>query len=763
MNKISLTQLIQKVVIGFMGVTLLNVAQADMSGYTFINDKDDRSELVSPQSLGDVAGMTKSEVEEQNLEPEDDNYVVVTFKDLAAWIKSSEDFSPNPDGKNKAQKTGFNQLSKIATAAALRKAVNEINDSEGNPFTAEEIEELLSSASTRLEEVLASSDGLRRINERVDRDGIFTNNQFVVADYYLRINKTAILDEIQPSPIVLSFEDPKIDASQFSNATHYVARFVDEQRAIRKTKAEDESKWAEGFEDAIFSLAREALAEAIVAVNNDLRYPQEAPAIEQLIKEQTAPGQDQYKLLTTNYEIKKKEVWPKGSLRPRNKDDVLMLSVYFYFDREEIKSLVIPPERELAMDIGNALVLAQPPAPNDDRFVGVYEDYTIEVPDDLASKEKARQVALDDALAAFKESALEEAAIDIADRLAQPMNGSEIKKTLQAAQKRENEFIQESGWIGNPVVVTRGIYSTAPETLKLSAYVVVDRQALQRLLIGDRAITIVGKYRTYVELFWNVPGKDINPEVIQTLIASVEDGLRVEGYEVVEFERIKGDLVALLKDTNSEEDLYSSDELERFKANLALRNIDSRFENGKRILADYADLVFGVTINSLEVSGNQVNVRVTVDATLFSQGEWMKLASFDKAMRMPYIEGSQDHLIGVVKKAGLAALAGLSPKVQSQLALRKDREELNLSQDREFTVVFAGSTKDQFGKIRQRLSKGTKWGYKRADSKSKSIYLSYSGNIDSLSDMIQMYLEGADLDPGMGEYSSGVNRIMFGQ
>ena len=43
MNKISLTQLIQKVVIGLMGVTLLNVAQADMSGYTFINDKDDRT------------------------------------------------------------------------------------------------------------------------------------------------------------------------------------------------------------------------------------------------------------------------------------------------------------------------------------------------------------------------------------------------------------------------------------------------------------------------------------------------------------------------------------------------------------------------------------------------------------------------------------------------------------------------------------------------------------------------------------------------
>jgi len=597
----------------------------------------------------------------------------------------------------------------------------------------------------------------------VDRDGIFSNNQFVVADYYLRISKEAILEEIQPSPIVLTFEVPEIDVSQFSSDTHYVARFVDVEVPIMKTKGEGEAQWAKGFEEAIFAISKEAFAKAVVAVNKGLRYPQQKAAIDQLIADYTASGQDKYRLIAKDYEVKKKEVWPKGSLRPRNSQDVLKVSAFFYFDREKIKSLVIPPKRAIALDAGSDRVVEAAPLASEGLFVGVYKDYTIEVPDDLETKAKARQSALDDAVSAFKRTALKEAANEIARRLSQPTNEGEIAKVLGNAFKQDKRFILEFGWVTQPSVLTRGNYSTAPETLKLSAYVTVDQSALQDLLIAEKIITIVGKYRTYVELFWNVPDKDINPEVVQTLLATVEDGLRYEGYEVVEFERIKGDLVTLLKNDDSAQDLYSSDERIRFKANLALRNIDSRFENGKRILADYADLVFGVTINSLEVVGNRVNVRVTLDATFFSQGEWMKLASFDSALQVPYVEGSKDHLIGVVKKAGINALAGIKTKVQSQLALRKDREELNLTQDREFTLVFAGMDKQQFGKVKKRLSKGSKWAYKRADFKSRSIYVAYVGNIDSLADMVQMYLEGADLDPGMGEYASGVNRILFGE
>lgn len=763
MKRFALKTLALNVAAVAFSLSMTGATFADEKDYTFVNDKDAIADLVGIEALEGAKGLTKSEIEEQNLALEDDQFVVVTYKNLAAWIKSSSDFSPKIDGKNKSQKAGLEQLSTIATKAALEAAIKKVNDEEGKPFTEKEITTLLEEALDRLEEVLASSDGLRRINERLDRDGIFTNRQFVVADYYLRINKEAILEEIQPSPIVLSFDAPEIDASQFSNDTHYVARFVDVEVPISKTKGEGEAQWAKGFEEAFFAISKEAFAEAVMAVNKGLRYPQKKPAIDQLISDYTAKGQDKYRLVAKDYEIKKKEVWPKGSLRPRNSQDILKVSAFFYFDREKIKSLVIPPERAVALDVGSDRVVASAPLSTEGVFVGFYEDYTIEVPDDLESKEKARQTALEEAVSAFKQAALKEAASDIARRLSQPTNEGQIARVLEDAYKQESRFIREFGWVTQPSVLTRGTYSTAPETLKISAYVSVDQEALQSLLIAEKIITIVGKYRTYVELFWNVPDKEINPEVVQTLLATVEDGLRYEGYEVVEFERIKGDLVTLLKGDDSTDDLYSSDELVRFKANLALRNIDSRFENGKRILADYADLVFGVTINSLEVVSNRVNVRVTLDATFFSQGEWMKLASFDSALQVPYVEGSTDYLIGVVKKVGVNALAGIKPKVQSQLALRKDREELNLTQDREFTLVFKGMGKEQFGKVKKRLSKGSKWAYKRADFKSRSIYVAYVGNIDSLADMVQMYLEGADLDPGMGEYASGVNRILFGE
>jgi len=744
-------------------VSMTGAAVADAKEYTFVNDKEAIADLVEIVALEGAKGLTKSEIEEENLALADDQFIVVTYKNLAAWIKSSSEFSPTIDGKNKAQKKGLARLSSIATKAALETAIKKVNDEQGKPFTEKQITTLLEEALDRLEEVLASSDGLRRINERLDRDGIFSNNQFVAADYYLRISKEAILEEIQPSPIVLSFEAPEIDVSQFSSDTHYVARFVDVEVPIVKSKGEGDAQWAKGFEEVIFAISKEAFAEAVMAVNKGLRYPQKKPAIDQLISDYTAKGQDKYRLVTKDYEIKKKEVWPKGSLRPRNSQDILKVSAFFYFDREKIKSLVIPPERAVALDVGSDRVVATAPIATEGVYVGVYRDYTYEVPDDLETKEKARQSVLDDAVSEFKQAALKEAASEIARRLSQPTNEGQIARVLNDAFKQESRFIREFGWVTQPSVLTRGTFSTAPETLRISAYVLVDQQALQHLLIAEKIITIVAKYRTYVELFWNVPDKEINPEVIQTLVATVEDGLRYEGYEVVEFERIKGDLVALLKNQDSAQDLYSSDELARFKANLALRNIDSRFENGKRILAEYADLVFGVTINSLEVVGNRINVRVTIDATFFSQGEWMKLASFDSALQVPYVEGSSDHLVGVVKKAGVNALAGIKTKVQSQLALRKDREELNLTQDREFTLVFAGIDKNRFNQIKKRLRKGSKWTYKRADSKTRSIYVAYVGNIDALAEIVQMYLEGADLDPGAGDPGNGVNRILFGE
>ena len=285
---------------------------------------------------------------------------------------------------------------------------------------------------------------------------------------------------------------------------------------------------------------------------------------------------------------------------------------------------------------------------------------------------------------------------------------------------------------------------------------------MRKALIDGRAITTVAKYRTYVEAFWNVDDKDISPELMQVVIGNIEDSFSQNGYDVVEFERIKGDLVEMLnKDEVS--GIYSTDELERFNANLELRNIDSKFENGKRILADYADLLIGVTVNSMEVVNQMMNVRLTVNATLFENGEWVKLASADKTGSIPYIRGDNDGLISIAKRVAVHAADELEAKARKQISLRKTKEDIKLGEEREFTMAFNNLDSSSFNQARKQIKSSKKWSYKGADHKSKLVRVGYRGQIDSLSDLVEDLLNGAGVNPGSPEYTRGRNRIIFGK
>jgi hypothetical protein len=386
----------------------------------------------------------------------------------------------------------------------------------------------------------------------------------------------------------------------------------------------------------------------------------------------------------------------------------------------------------------------------------------IAVPDQVLDRDVARQKALVAAVDQFRKKALNEAAAYINQRLSQPVDNAKMGEVIAAAAANHSLYLKPIKWIGNPLVVTRGTYSTEPETLRMSAFLEVDQNALQQKLIADRAITLVGKYRTYVELFWNVPDKEVHPEVVATVVETIEDKLRQDGYEVVEFERIKGDLVALLESSEGKDaDLYATDELQRFKANLALRNIDNRFENGKRILAEYADLLVGATINAIDVKSGELSIRTTVNATYFSQGEWHKLASASAVMSAPHIRGSTENLLDVAIQSTAKAVTDLKPRLKRQLGLRKDREKLLINQAREFSLYFGTADKDSFVEITRHLRQASKWQYKSADFKTRTVFITFAGAIDNLSDLIQLYLEGAGLKISVGEYSSGSNRIVF--
>jgi len=195
----------------------------------------------------------------------------------------------------------------------------------------------------------------------------------------------------------------------------------------------------------------------------------------------------------------------------------------------------------------------------------------------------------------------------------------------------------------------------------------------------------------------------------------------------------------------------------------ALRNIDSKFENGKRILADYADLLVGVTINSMEVKNRMMKVRLTVNATLFENGEWVKLASTDHTGSIPYVRGDTEGLIAIAKRVALSAAANLEKKARKQISLRKTKESIKLDEEREFTLVFNALDSSSFSALRKTVKSGSDWAYKGADPKNKIIRLGYRGQIDGLSDAVEDFLADSGVKPGIPEFTRGRNRIIFGK
>jgi len=865
--------------------------------HVFINTKDDRDVVLSTSVLNKAKSYTEEELKEKKLAIGDNEYLVFSFVELGYWLPSSKKFSASIDDDNSAHRNALKRLDELTRKAALENALALMNKEEGSPNTKSELNDLSKELLSRFESLLAPSDGLRRLGARVDRDGVFSNKQFVSASYYYRFNRESLLDEIVPSPIATNFEGPSIDAKDFSSATHYVLRITDRAYAVDKKTRDREAAWKATFDKAIAGLTKEAFKEVLKEVNQDLGDPLFKNELQGLIDKHTRSGQDSYQLYTQNYEIRKQEVVRKNSRdtlhlsiffyfeRDKIKDmiapapvvtsfagpsinpsdymnekyhvlkaedqefavvksnvsrevawkesydqalaglaiaafkdaiyevnkslrypsleaglnqviqehtrpgldtyklytaayhvekqevvrahqkDTLHLSVHFFIERDAIKALITPPEQsiELAVDGADLARYGVPPS-NDNEYVAVFKDYTMEVAEDVKDRDAARNRAKDDAMEHFRGIAIRQAAEAINQKLAQPVDSGKFKKVMDKAEVNHSLYISEFKWIKPPLVITRGSYSTAPESLRLSAYFKVDVNALEDVLIEDRAIAMVAQYRAYVEVFWNVPDKEVNREVVMTTVETIEDNFRQAGYEVVEFERIRGDLVELLKAEGEEvEDLYANDELKRFKANLELRNIDKRFESGKRILADYADLLVGVTLNSIEVLDGNLTVRVTTNATLFEKGEWQKLAHADNAMTVPHVPGSTDNLIGLAKKVTLKSLEELEPKVQTQLALRKERKEQIKTTSREFSLVFSGVDKTLFDDIRRRLMKGSKWEYQTADFKQRVVYVNYEGYPDMLSDMVQMYLEGAEIDIGIGEFAAGRNKIIFGQ
>lgn len=539
------------------------------------------------------------------------------------------------------------------------------------------------------------------------------------------------------------------------NERQFIYKFDKYKIAVSKEIKDENEALIIAVKKAVAELKIIALRQAANEINSILTEPLSGKELNLRIEKAASINS---KIFIDELKLLKKETDQVQMLFQMSRPKHVILTGYFKVNRAALKSFIVDTVKTITTSVSEKDILSTSvPSSTNTTFIASFNNVTKRVPDDAVNHKDTITKLVNE----LKLKALNEAADEVNHALAQPMDFDEFNRAIRKANKNYLKYI--SDWkLTDQGVDQHKTYSGTVESVRISVWFEVDKVKLRRALVESRAITTVAKYRTYVEAFWNVEDKDVNPEVMSVVIGNIEDQFSQSGYEVVEFERIKGDLVELLnKDEVS--GIYSSNELERFNANLALRNIDSKFENGKRILADYADLLIGVTINSMEVKNRMMKVRLTVNATLFENGEWMKLASTDQTGSIPYVRGDTESLIAVAKRVALSAAVNLEKKARKQISLRKTKESIRLDEEREFTLVFNAVDSGSFSALRKTIKGGSNWVYKGADSQRKIIRLGYRGQIDGLSDAVEDFLVDTGVKPGVPEFSRGRNRIIFGK
>lgn len=535
---------------------------------------------------------------------------------------------------------------------------------------------------------------------------------------------------------------------------HFVYNFDLERMAVSKEIKDPDEATKRAAQKVTERLKIEALRKAAEEINAILDHPLSQDELSARVEK---AGTIHTKFIA-EFKLLKSEV-EEGASGPVE----VVLSGYFKISRPAFKEFLVDAVKsvDLVIEEGDVLITEDPVSTSQTHVVS-FTDVVGEVTDKISDRTAAHTQAVRSLVGDLKMKALREAAEEINHTLAQPMDSAEFQRAIEKAGHNFQDYI--SDWkLTKKKLEQIKTYLGTKESVRISGWFAVDKDKLRKTLVEGRAITAVSKYRTYVEAFWNVPDKEVNPDVINTVIANVEDHFSQQGYEVVDFERIKGDLVQMLNNEGEKsDDLFSQDELERFEANLNLRNIDSRFVNGKRILADYADLLIGVSITSMEVRDRMVRVRVTVNATLFENGEWVGLAHQDGSASAPYVRGSTDSLIFVAKRVALDTVAGLEPKARKQIALRKTKEEIRSSEEREFTLVFKGAGKGVFNELKRKMMEGQDWAFRGADTQKQTIRVGFRGSIDNLAVGVDDFLKEVGLKVGIPEYSRGQNRILFG-
>ena len=703
--------------------------------------------------------------------------VDVTLTNFAIWVdpKNAGKWKKEIDEANNSQKKALAKLKNTAERLALEKAIQKANDGLEASITNPQIDELVTQTLPKLKELLSNGEGPLVTDAKRERrggdeegKGSQTNKpQCIVATYKFRFDRKTLEQEIQPSPVVISIPSPTLDPADISSDDTYVVRYEEHVVVLGggDLVPKEDAEWHVHANQAISKLSKGAFGEAIKEANKDIHPPRTPEEIQAIID-----NIGDLRRYTQKYAIKYSAIAGHG------KESKLVLTVYFYFNRLEIKDLVQPAERSQTVKIDLGSVLGTDiPSGDDSTYVAVFRDHDEDVESDVQDKDSARKKAVRLGVEKLKQLAFEQAAKDLRGSLPQ-MEDDEYERAVEKANRNYVDFIKDYKWIDDPKTVARSGNTTAPEGVRLNIYFVVDLDALKKALLSGSLMAEVVKLKTYVELYWNIPPTELEDagydpafleEMTATVIQNVEDQFSRTGYRILEFEKIQGDLEALMLEAKTkglDDDAGAKDEYSRLMLNLELRNLSqSKFKAGKRLLSENSDLLIGVAINAIELSQDfkKVTVRLTVDATLFereSTEEWVKLASSDSHRTIPF-RGDLSPIIEVGKLLSGTVVTDLLPKIRQKLVKRAATEDIVLKGEQTYIVAFPGTSNKVFKGIKKLIKEESEWERKKASTKKRELSYLYTGGIENFVEELEELLEDNDYEIRSASHKTGDNRV----
>lgn len=269
------------------------------------------------------------------------------------------------------------------------------------------------------------------------------------------------------------------------------------------------------------------------------------------------------------------------------------------------------------------------------------------------------------------------------------------------------------------------------------------------------------KYDIYVELYWAAKDHDLDPEVIDISKENVKKILINQGFSLVDFSAVRDRILKLKMADREDLSEVDVEQLDEFEKNLAITQV-SRYERGLAILADYAQVLVGVTIRNIEVINDMTNIDLALEAYLIEGGKRREIAKVDEHNAAPHVVGSKQLLLILMEETAQKGAKDLATQMRTFL-LKKSKTESFVTEktSRRRRINFPDASPDEFYNMKRAIKDNEQWEFKSADTADLTIEVEYVGLIDNLADQLYDVLKSGGFAVGTPEYTNSRNTVTF--